>query len=59
LYSAYLLYGPPGTGKTSLVSALAAKFGNVDLRRESDRIQRSDAQDSDEEENLICPIFDT
>ncbi len=23
----YLLYGPPGTGKTSLVSALAAKFG--------------------------------
>ncbi len=23
----YLLYGPPGTGKTSLVSAVAAKFG--------------------------------
>jgi mitochondrial chaperone BCS1 len=23
----YLLYGPPGTGKTSLVSAIAAKFG--------------------------------
>jgi mitochondrial chaperone BCS1 len=23
----YLLYGPPGTGKTSLVSALAAKYG--------------------------------
>jgi chaperone BCS1 len=23
----YLLYGPPGTGKTSLVSAMAAKFG--------------------------------
>ena len=23
----YVLYGPPGTGKTSLVSALAAKFG--------------------------------
>lgn len=23
----YLLYGPPGSGKTSLVSALAAKFG--------------------------------
>jgi len=23
----YLFYGPPGTGKTSLVSALAAKFG--------------------------------
>src|SRR5882762_4266418 len=23
----YLLYGPPGTGKTSLVSALAARFG--------------------------------
>ena len=23
----YLLYGPPGTGKTSLVSALAQRFG--------------------------------
>jgi len=32
----YLLYGPPGTGKTSLVSGLAAKFGNVDLRGEFD-----------------------
>jgi chaperone BCS1 len=37
----YLLYGPPGTGKTSLVSALAAKFGMsiyaVNLNEFSDR----------------------
>ena len=38
----YLLYGPPGTGKTSLVSALAAKFGlsmySVNLVDFNDRI---------------------
>jgi mitochondrial chaperone BCS1 len=37
----YLLYGPPGTGKTSLVSAIAAKFGIsifvVNLSELSDR----------------------
>ena len=41
----YLLYGPPGTGKTSLVSALAARFGMsifvVNLSEMNDRIIKS------------------
>ena len=41
----YLLYGPPGTGKTSLVSALANKFGMsiyvVNLTEFNDRSLRT------------------
>jgi chaperone BCS1 len=41
----YLLYGPPGTGKTSLVSALAAKFGMsiyaINLTEFNDRTLKS------------------
>ena len=41
----YLLYGPPGTGKTSLVSALANRFGMsiyaVNLTEFNDRTLRS------------------
>ena len=45
----YLLYGPPGTGKTSLVAALAAKFGMslyaVNLTEFNDRTLRSALND--------------
>ena len=41
----YLLYGPPGTGKTSLVSALAGRFGmsiySVNLTELNDRSLKS------------------
>jgi chaperone BCS1 len=41
----YLLYGPPGTGKTSLVSALAARFGMsvyvVNLAEMNDRMLKN------------------
>jgi mitochondrial chaperone BCS1 len=40
----YLFYGPPGTGKTSLVSALAERFGMsiyaVNLAQFNDRLLR-------------------
>lgn len=41
----YLFYGPPGTGKTSLVSAIAAKFGMsvyvINLTEMNDRTLKS------------------
>jgi mitochondrial chaperone BCS1 len=52
----YLLYGPPGTGKTSLVSALAAKFGMsiyvVNLTEMNDRTLKS-AMNSVPEDSVI------
>src|SRR3984893_126460 len=45
----YLLYGPPGTGKTSLVSALAGKFGMsiyvVNLTEFNDRTRKTAMND--------------
>jgi chaperone BCS1 len=45
----YLLYGPPGTGKTSLVSAVAAKFGMsvyaINLTEFNDRTLKSAMND--------------
>jgi chaperone BCS1 len=52
----YLLYGPPGTGKTSLVSALAAKFGlsiyAIHLTEFTDKLLRA-AIDEVPEQSLI------
>lgn len=52
----YLLYGPPGTGKSSLVSALAAKFGMciyvVNLSELNDRILKK-AMNSVPENSVI------
>jgi chaperone BCS1 len=52
----YLLYGPPGTGKTSLVSAIAAKFGMsiyvVNLTELNDRTLKS-AMNSGPENSVI------
>jgi chaperone BCS1 len=52
----YLLYGPPGTGKTSLVSALAARFGMslyaVNLPEMNDRTLKS-AMNSVPENSVI------
>src|SRR6202007_1099288 len=52
----YLLYGPPGTGKTSLVSAIAARFGMsiyvVNLTEMNDRTLKT-AMNSVPENSLI------
>lgn len=52
----YLLYGPPGTGKTSLVSAVAARFGMsiyvVNLTEMNDRTLKT-AMNSVPEDSVI------
>lgn len=58
----YLLYGPPGTGKTSLVSALAARFGmsiySFNLAEMNDRVLRSAMNDVPENSVLLFEDID-
>lgn len=58
----YLLYGPPGTGKTSLVSALANKFGMsiylVNLTEFNDRTLRSAMNDVPENSVILLEDID-
>ena len=58
----YLLYGPPGTGKTSLVSALAAKFGMsiyvVNLTELNDRTLKSAMNDVPENSVILFEDID-
>ena len=58
----YLLYGPPGTGKTSLVSALAAKFGMsvyaFNLTEMNDRVLRSAMNDVPESSVILFEDID-
>ena len=58
----YLLYGPPGTGKTSLVSALAAKYGMsvyvVNLTEFNDRTLKSAMNDVPEDSVILFEDID-
>ena len=58
----YLLYGPPGTGKTSLVSALAAKFGMsifaINLTEFNDRSLRTAVNDVPENSVILLEDID-
>jgi mitochondrial chaperone BCS1 len=58
----YLFYGPPGTGKTSLVSALAAKFGMsiyvVNLTEFTDKTLRSAINDVPENSVVLLEDID-
>jgi chaperone BCS1 len=58
----YLLYGPPGTGKTSLVSALAAKYGMsvyvVNLTEFNDRTLKSAMNDVSEDSVILFEDID-
>jgi mitochondrial chaperone BCS1 len=58
----YLLYGPPGTGKTSLVSALASKFGMsvyaVNLTEFNDKSLRSAINDVPEHSMILLEDID-
>jgi mitochondrial chaperone BCS1 len=58
----YLLYGPPGTGKTSLVSALAAKFGMsiyaVNLIEFNDRTLKNAMNDVPENSLILFEDID-
>jgi mitochondrial chaperone BCS1 len=58
----YLLYGPPGTGKTSLVSAVAAKFGMsiyaVNLVEFNDRTLKSAMNDVPENSIILFEDID-
>lgn len=58
----YLLYGPPGTGKTSLVSALAARFGMsiyvVNLTEFTDRTLKSAMNDVPENSVILFEDID-
>jgi len=58
----YLLYGPPGTGKTSLVSALAAKFGMsiyaVNLIEFNDRTLKNAINDVPENSMILFEDID-
>jgi chaperone BCS1 len=58
----YLLYGPPGTGKTSLVSALAAKFGMsiyvVNLTEFNDRTLKTAMNDVPENSVILFEDID-
>jgi chaperone BCS1 len=58
----YLLYGPPGTGKTSLVSALAAKFGMsiyvVNLAELNDRSLKTAMNDVPENSVILFEDID-
>ena len=58
----YLLYGPPGTGKTSLISALANKFGMsiyaVNLTEFSDKSLRSAINDVPENSVILLEDID-
>src|ERR1700722_3734169 len=58
----YLLYGPPGTGKTSLVSAIAAKFGMsiyvVNLTEFTDRTLKSAMNDVPENSVILFEDID-
>lgn len=58
----YLLYGPPGTGKTSLISALANKFGMsvyaVNLTEFHDKMLRSAINDVPENSVILLEDID-
>lgn len=58
----YLLYGPPGTGKTSLVSALANKFGMslyaINLTEFSDKSLRKATNDVPENSVILLEDID-
>lgn len=58
----YLLYGPPGTGKTSLVSALAARFGMsiyvVNLAEMNDRTIKTAANSVPENSVVLFEDID-
>ena len=58
----YLLYGPPGTGKTSLVSAVAAKFGMsiyaINLTEFNDRTLKSAMNDVPENSVILFEDID-
>jgi len=58
----YLLYGPPGTGKTSLVSALAAKFGMsiylINLTELNDKSLRTAINDVPENSVVLLEDID-
>jgi chaperone BCS1 len=58
----YLMYGPPGTGKTSLVSALAAKFGMsiyaINLTEFNDRSLRTAVNDVPENSLILLEDID-
>ncbi len=58
----YLFYGPPGTGKTSLVSALASRFGMsvyvVNLTHFSDRSLKKAVNDVPENSMILFEDID-
>jgi mitochondrial chaperone BCS1 len=58
----YLFYGPPGTGKTSLVSALAAKFGMsiyaINLTEFNDRSLKNAVYDIPENSFILFEDID-
>ncbi len=58
----YLFYGPPGTGKTSLVSALASRFGMsvyvVNLTHFSDRSLKKAVNDVPEKSMILFEDID-
>jgi chaperone BCS1 len=58
----YLLYGPPGTGKTSLVSALAARFGlsiyAMNLTEMNDRALKHAMNDVSEDSVILFEDID-
>jgi len=58
----YLLYGPPGTGKTSLVSAIAAKYGMsmyvVNLTEFNDRTLKAAMNDVQEDSVILFEDID-
>ena len=58
----YLFYGPPGTGKTSLVSALASRFGMsvyvVNLTHFSDRSLKKAVNDMPEKSMILFEDID-